>query len=128
MDKQCAFLFYQGSCIMQEPQLLGILIGVFFILFGVFIKRHLIKKEKNVLGGVLFTIFIYIGVLSILQNTFFSYLPTWEWAGVIMAWSDMLGRYTGFIILSLVGLLYKPNKVAGYTTTLIVITALYIFN
>lgn len=105
---------------MQQPQLLGIFFGVVCILAGYISRNWLLKRKKQTLAGVLFVISLFLGGAAILQNLLYSYTSTWSWRGVLMIWGDMFGAALAPIILGCLGLLYKPNRVAGYTIALIV--------
>ena len=105
---------------MQPPQLLGIFIGVCLILLGVLAKRHVSRNNKKTLGGVLLVIAIFVGSTSILQNLWFPYLASWSWRGVFMIWAGLLGTALVPITLGSLGLLYKPNRTAGYIVALVI--------
>ena len=111
---------------MQAPQILGIVIGLSLICLGWFFSRSLRRFQKHTAGGILFAIFAYIGILSVLQNAIFSYAPTWNWQGVFTVWAGFLGKAIVPIILAFLGLLYRSNKVGGYIAALIGCTMLMI--
>ncbi|WP_303293817.1 hypothetical protein [Marinobacter sp. ST-43] len=99
---------------MQLPQVVGIAIGVLFILSGFFLRKLLVKREKKTSGGVVLTIFAYLGGLLMLQNIIFSYPPTWSWEGVKLYWIGMFGKALVPIIFGFIGLAFSPNRVIGY--------------
>lgn len=107
---------------MQAPQLLGIAVGIFLIAAGWGIRLPLRKKQAT--GWVLFIILAYIGALLAMQNALFPYLPTWSWPGVFLHWSSLLGRLMAPISLAFIGLLYRPNRAAGYAVMLAAATFL----
>lgn len=105
---------------MQPPQFLGIILGICSIIFGVLAKRYFVKFDRKTLAGTIFVTAVFIGIASIIQNLIYSYVPTWSWHGVVMIWADFLGTAIASILFGCLGLLCKPNRVAGYTVALII--------
>jgi hypothetical protein len=103
---------------MQAPQLLGIFLGIFAVAIGWLLRRNFLLKQKATVGSISFAILFYIGALTVLQNIVFDYPPTWSWHGVFLVWANSLGQALVPIALGFLGLLYKPNRVAGYIVVL----------
>lgn len=106
---------------MQQPQILGILIGLFSIFVGYIARKLANKHGKDTLGGTSFTIAAFIGVTSIMQNLLFAYANSWSWLGVFMIWTEFFGAALVPIALGFIGLLYKPNRSIGYAFALVVV-------
>ena len=111
---------------MQEPKILGILIGLCFIGTGWLLGKLLLPKVNPIAGGITFVILAYIGALLVIQSAFFSYPSSWTWPGAFMVWVGFIGNTIGPIALAFTGLVYRPNKVTGYTVALVALTGLMV--
>ena len=117
---------------MQTAQIFGISIGLILLWCGWLLKGFFKRKERHVASGVIFTIFLYLGIFTVLQNAIFSYRSdlSWEgsWEGHLHVWAGLFGKYLAHILLAFVGFIYKTNKVSGYRAALVVFTALTMFS
>lgn len=109
---------------MQAPQLIGIVIGFGLVGLGLFFRHLLMGKEKHTAGNLVFVILGYVGLLSALQNVFFSYGSSWNWDGVFIVWSEFFGKTLVPVALAFFGFFYRANKLIGYVVTLTAFTVL----
>jgi hypothetical protein len=117
---------------MQFAQIMGIIIGLILLGCGWLFKSFLKRKGRDVASGVIFTIFLFLGFLTVLQNTIFSYTSdvsgVGSWAGLLLVWADLFGKYLAHILLAFFGFFYKKDKVSGYRIALLIFTAITLFS
>lgn len=118
----------QKEVIMQLAQIIGIIIGLILLGCGWVLKSFFKRKGWDVASGVIFTIFLYLGVLTVLQNAIFSYASDvrgeGSLEGLLLVWADLFGKYLAHILLAFVGFFYKKDKVFGYQIALLIFIAI----